>query len=553
MSVPNLSPGLPLSGGLGWVARSLALASSIGCLQPAYAQTLLGLRADSPVTDTLSGLKITPRVSVSGTFTNNVASSSTNPQSDLVLEAGPGVRMSSNGARLKLYLDYELTGLLYVQGNGGNQFRNALDAFATVEAIENWGYVDVNAKISQQSISAFGQPALGNASSNSNQTEVATLRVSPYIKGNANGLFDYAARYSQSFSRSASDRASDIDSVEAVATLRSSRVSRGLGWSVDASHRAEDYSLGRSTRSDRLNGGVNYSLNREFALSADAEQQSDNYRSGLRQSISSQRYGVIWSPDADARLAVNHDTRGYTGFDINWAPTPRTKLTAMRALRSYGAVHSLAFEHRTRLTAISLRDSQDVASNVNRLVTASVGSLYDIYFSQFASIEPDPVKRAELTNAFLVANGLNPNAPVTSGFLASGLTDQRRQDLSFSLLGARTTLTLLANRSTSKDILFLSDSNSEFRNASLIRERGLSLTLSYRLTPLATVNGIVARQRVSGSLATQETELHQYIMSVTNRLTDRISGLVELRRNVFYSTTAPYNESSLMGKLIVQF
>ena len=42
-------------------------------------------------------------------------------------------------------------------------------------------------------------------------------------------------------------------------------------------------------------------------------------------------------------------------------------------------------------------------------------------------------------------------------------------------------------------------------------------------------------------------------MSVTNRLTDRISGLVELRRNVFYSTTAPYNESSLMGKLIVQF
>jgi uncharacterized protein (PEP-CTERM system associated) len=55
-----------------------------------------------------------------------------------------------------MYLDYALSGLRYSTGNTSNNAQNALNAFGTLEAIDNWLFLDFSGNISQQIINPFG-------------------------------------------------------------------------------------------------------------------------------------------------------------------------------------------------------------------------------------------------------------------------------------------------------------------------------------------------------------------------------------------------------------
>lgn len=67
-----------------------------------------------------------------------------------------------------------------------NNTQNSLNAFGTLEAVENWLFIDASGNIYQQSISAFGAAPISpgvNTNVNSNITETSTYQVSPYIRG----------------------------------------------------------------------------------------------------------------------------------------------------------------------------------------------------------------------------------------------------------------------------------------------------------------------------------------------------------------------------------
>ena len=85
---------------------------------------------------------IVPRVSLTGTLSDNINLSSTDKESGLISQLTPGVRIDAQTARLKMYLDYALSGLRYSTGNSSNNAQNALNAFGTLEAIDNWLFLD---------------------------------------------------------------------------------------------------------------------------------------------------------------------------------------------------------------------------------------------------------------------------------------------------------------------------------------------------------------------------------------------------------------------------
>ncbi len=109
------------------------------------------------------------RVTVGQTLSTN-GGLSTNARSEQTTEVTPGIRAVFNTPRVQGFIDYSLSALFYAQGTSGNQFRNALNANAKVNAWDNRAFIDLSGVVSNQAISAFG-PQSANGRSDTNQSE----------------------------------------------------------------------------------------------------------------------------------------------------------------------------------------------------------------------------------------------------------------------------------------------------------------------------------------------------------------------------------------------
>ncbi len=493
--------------------------------QPVAAQDGLG---DAGPKRTIA---IVPRVSVTETLTDNVRLSAVG-QSEQITEISPGIRIVGEGARVKGYFDYAINGRMYAQNTSGANLQSALTTFGTVEAVSNWAFVDFSGSISQQAISALGTQSGSSANLNSNSTQSSTYRLSPYLRGQLANVANYEARYSVASTRSTSGFVSDAMTRDALVNLSGRGNGSRLGWSVALGRQSIGYGTGRVTESGSLTGQLLYAIQPKLNLSITAGQESNNYTS------------------------VDTQTYGTSGLGITWAPSEATTFSASRQTHSYGQSHTLSFDHRTTRTAWRFSDSQSVTATPSQPGSTNLGSAYDLYFAQFASVEPDLVKRAALVSNFLQANGISPATSVVSGFLTSAVSLQRRQDLSFTLLGVRDTVTFLASRSENSRLDTVTGVTDDLSNASLIRQGGLSISYAHRLTPNAAMNILAAVQQSSSSSPTaglQETNSKSINLSVSTKVGLRSSAVLSARHVVFDSTTTPYTESAISGTFNLQF
>ena len=507
---------LPIS-----VGALLSLASVMG-----WAQELSVAPSSEPKRDLL----IVPRLSVIETFTSNVSLTNVGKRSEQITEVSPGIRITSDRGRIKGFLDYSLRQAIYAQGTLSRNSHNALNTFGTVEAVENLAYLDINGNIAQQAISAFGAQFPSNLNTNANFTESRTLRLSPYLRGKLSSVADYEARYSLATNRSDPSFGSNVTTNEGLLRIKGQIAFARLGWSLDANRQNTRYTSGRTTEADSLSGNLTYSINPQLNLSAVGGKEANNY------------------------TTLNKTSAFISGFGINWVPSETTKLSASRQNRSYGSSHNLFFEHRTARTAWRFNDSRAVSATPSQTGLENRGSVYDLLFAQAASAEPDPVLRAALVDEKLRVNGLNPNATVVSSFLTSALSLQRRQDLSFVLLGIRDTITFTANRSEGFRLdTIVGSVNDDLSNFGVVRQRGLSVSYAHRLTPETSLNVIGSAQKTADSQGRQDTTTKSMNVSVTTRVGTQSTAVLGARRVLFESLSAPYTESAITGTLNIQF
>lgn len=473
---------------------------------------------------------VTPRVTVTETITDNVRLSSTHPQSEQITEITPGLRINIAGSRLKTYFDLGVSRVIYAQNTADDstRIRNALNTFGTFEAVDNWAFIDFMGTISRQSVSAFGTQSADNTSVNANQAEVSNYRISPYVRGSLGYMADYEARYSRSTTRSDSATASDVDTADASAKLSGNSAFRNLGWSADASRQTVSYSAGRTTEADRLNLGLTYTLTPQFNVFASGGRETNNF------------------------VTLDKISSSASSMGLNWAPSNTTKLSASRSKRPFGNAHNLSFEHRSARTVWRFTDSRDVSTTPSQTGFGSIGSIYDLLFSQFASIEPDPIARAALVNAYLQANGINPSAIVVSDFLSSAVSVQRRQNLSFSLLGLRDTITLIATRTQSNRLDTVSTALDDLSNGSTVRQAGFSVNYAHRLTPDYSLGVLWSQQKTFADNNAQDTRLRSLNLNVAGRFGKRTSAVLGVR-HVVSDGLSPYSETAVTGNLNVQF
>ncbi len=503
-----------------------ALASGMGSLLACdvHAQ---GVAAPSEG-GTARAFVLTPSISTSLVATDNVNLSANDQQSDVYLQLSPGLRLQSNGGRIRGLLDYSPSVYAYSKASEKNRVSHALNASLTTEAIEEWAFIDVGATASQQSISALGTQTADPALSTSNQTQVFSYFVSPYIKGKLFGNADYEFRLRAGESRTESSAASDSKSEQALLRVNGITGLSSLGWGTSVQHQVDDFSNGRRTTADRFRGALTYAVSSQLAVSGLGGYESSNQAGSTR---------------------LNGKTYG---FGFNWAPTERTKFSGERERRLFGNAYSLAFEHRMPRSVYRYSASRDVSSGLNSS-TGTVVSAYDLYFAQFASIEPDPVRRQALVNNFLLANGISPNSTVAGGFLTSALTLQRRQDLSVGLLGVRSSITFLLTRNDSRRLNGSNAPSGDLASFPGVEQRAFSVNVAHRLTPISTVNLLLSEQRNSGDNSSVSNKLRLVSLSWSSKLGQKSTLSLSARHSSFDSPTAPYEESAVTGLFSLQF
>lgn len=530
------------------MAMDMAMRNSTFFDKSAYGLTIVclatntALAQDSDTTAQGRAFTITPRISLTETWSDNLAvsRSQNNKESGLLTQLSPGIRIDAKTARLKTYFDYALVGNFYSASSVDSGTQNSLNTFGTFEAISNWLFLDFSGRIAQQAISAFGPQSPSSGSYNTNSTETSNYRLSPYIRGHLSGLVDYSLRYTWSTTQSNASAVSNVVLSDWAGQLRGGTPFQSLKWSVDASQQTADYSSGRATDAERLYATATYTVVRQFRISLSGGQESNNYASLNQES---------------------HPTHGY-GFD--WSPTERTLISAFKERRFFGDGHRYSLSHRFPLSSIRYSDSKDVSVLPNQFTSVGLGTVFDLFqqicSQQLSSSYTDPNQLEQAANtcaATLVSQaGISPDTQVTSSFLSSRATVQRSQQLALALQGTRNTLTVLFNRNENRSVLAVAATNDDFNqnNISNIRQRGVSVTLSHRLSSLSNLNLTASRQESTGTgNATLKSTTTLYQANLTAKLSSKSTGSISLRHTEFESTAIPYTENALVGMLSVVF
>lgn len=497
---------------------AVAVAAAFSAAIPALAQTAG------------AGLSIVPTIQVSEVLTNNVDLSPTIRRSEAITRVTASIAVGSRAGILRGFLNYGLTGQLYARDSSRSSLsgHNTLGTDADLEVVEGQGFVNVKAAVSQGAVSSFAPQASVGGLDNANTTEVRTLQVAPRWLGRLGSEVRYTATGSYSLSSTRGSTVGDSTGSSLGLQVSNANAAR-VGWALDANRQLTGFKAGRTTGSTRVFGTLSTSIDElDLQLGVNAGREYTNL-------ISLQSQGA--------------DTWGVSAA---WTPSPRTQLNAQYDERAFGKTYSLGLQYRTPLTVWQLSDARSLSTNGNALQAGSRGSLFDLYYAQFASVEPDPVRRIDLVNAFLRANGLDPSANYGSSFLRSAVTVQDLLSASIAYRMPRSTATLFVTRSKSRRADTLSNAVDDLASAAQVNQRSLGVSLSHRLTPDLSANLSLSTLKGQGTAAGQSNAQRTANLQVNGRLSPKSNWSLSLRRTLYETRLVPYNESTVIGTYSLQ-
>ena len=473
---------------------------------------------------------LTPSVGISETLTTNAGrTGQQRGESDAITRGTVGINLRNRSGRAQGTLDYSLSGLAYARQSELNTTQQSLNANLALEWWEKQGFLQATAQIGQGAISAFGAQPDASGLPNANSTEVRTISLAPRWQGPLFGDLLLAANGQVAATNV--QGGTQGDSTSSQLSLQVSPRSPGpLGWSVQASRQSGDFRAGAATGSSRVFGSVSRAIDElDLRLSATTGYERGNQASTNQQSANTWGLGLIWTP------------------------TPRTSADLKYDQRLFGASHAVSLQHRTPLTVWRFTSSRALNELGSSLGAAGAGSLYDLYFTQFASVEPDPIRRADLVNAFLVQNGLAGGTSAGSGFLRSAATIDNRQDISVAWRGVRNTASLSYGRSQSQRANPSQIATDDLGASRSVNTETWSFTASHRLTPSLSASATASLQSGNGVALGQSNRQRTFSTQIGGPLGPKATWSVVLRRALFETQLAPYGESTAIASVTMRF
>jgi uncharacterized protein (PEP-CTERM system associated) len=472
---------------------------------------------------------VTPSVFVEEIFTDNHRFVGTGKESDAITRSVAGLQLRSRSPRLSGFLDYSLAALHYARHSDLDERQNNLNAAASAELIERLVFLDVAGWIGREPLSVFGRRPSDLNLADPNLAEVRSFSLTPRLEGRVASFAEYEARWSHVTTTTEASDAFDTTGDTASLRISSDRKATVMTWAVDARKETVDIEQGRDTDETQVRGTVTASPDGELAASAIIGRETSDLLEGERR-----RHTVA-------------------GWRLAWVPSPRTRFSAERVSRFFGHSHAVHLAHRTARWAWIYTDTSDLTVGYEP-VFGNRGASYDLIFQHFANTEPDPVRREALVSSFLESHALVETVePFTTGLLSTSAARARHQRLSLAWLGARAVFVLTALQTEARRLATLGPVTDDFTLTDHIRQRGVGLNLSHRLTPLTSAAIVALWRRTGGDTAIQGSKFKSVVLSWSTRLSRRTSAAVGARYAAFDNADAPYDERAVIANLRVQF
>lgn len=475
-----------------------------------------------------SGAPLQVNASVTVTATDNMSPGQSSSSADLITRLTAGLGYASAAGTVRGHAKYAITEVLYARHDERDALRHSLLADLSAELVQGHAFVDLRASVAQSAVSAFGSQVADDGRNSSNAAEVATLALSPRLNGMLFGHLAYAA--SGTFQATDAAGTARGDGTSRLVNLSISPLSAGrLSWNLALNHQVSALKLGLNTESDRVTLGTRWLVpEADLSLNASAGRE----------------YG-----DVVARSGGRHDTWS-TG--LVWTPSQRTSLDASVGRRPTGSIYQLGLSFRTPLTIWRAALSRNLVDS-HALTTVTLGTNYDLFFAQFATVEPDPVKRDALVTAFLSRNGLSPDDVVKGNFLTSAQTIDHRVDLSAAWRNNRSTAVVNYRRSVSRRADTSTVATDDLAETSHVRSENWSVTLSHQLTPSLSSSLSLSDLHNRGDRADQSSKTRLVTARLGGSVTTRASWTLSLRRSLNESALKSYSESAISGTYSLQF
>lgn len=476
-------------------------------------------------------LEITPTVSVLQTVTDSYRSEGSAAGSprrgEAITSAGPGLRVVSRSGRVQGFFDYGFNGVLHARDSRANEIQHRLSASGRAEAVPNHLVLNASASISRVPTSAFGVQSVDSTLTSRNQSELRTLSLQPVLSGVLGG----AVAVQASANASRNDGGSQLGSRSSGAQLTLSPALGGrlIGWSLTGSRQISDFDGGRETTIDRALASVIVRPDAELQFSVRGGVERSDLASLQSRQYDNYGAGLLWTPGARTRISLDADKR------------------------QFGQSHQISLEHRMRRAVWRYTDSNSINDGTSSNGTGQQVTAYALFFALFASQEPDLAKRDLLVRDFLQRNGISPDTPMGGGgFLTSAVSIQRRQELSLALTGVRSTFTAAVYQTSSERGDTLSGADDDLA-AGPVRQRGLSVTVAHRLTPISGLSLGLASQRSRAQRTADHNDLDSVTLGWNTRLGRSSDLALTLRHARYDSDIDPYTENALTAAFSMRF
>ena len=468
------------------------------------------------------------------TLTDNARLSASNEEMDLILRLSPSIQASGRGGRMTWNIGYAPSLVFYAANEDRNSAQSNLNAFATLEAVDNWLFVDGRATVLQ----AFENPFLptpGDATlATDNRVETYTFGLSPYIRGELFGEYRYLVRNDNYYSN-AKSVSGDVFTNSVLGTI-DSPVDQRLFYGADASYDRTKFENRQSFESQLVRGRVGLKVTPELSVRASGGYEWNNY--GLTD-YSGSIYGA--------------------GFD--WRPTPRTNISATWEERFFGPSYQATLSHRTRLTSWSITGYRNTETYNNTLLRLTPGGTRESLDQILTARITDPLVREAAIDQFMSETGLPELLGGPLFFYNQNIFLIERADARFGILGVRNSLHLNIYFEESESITIEDQSTATdlFGRNVHFRTRGGGAAFTHKLGSRSTLTLSLDRSHskslsqqlelVTGRDATQTIAR----VSLTHQLSPNTNVTGRLRAARYDSDVSSYDEHAIQALIFHRF
>lgn len=481
----------------------------------------------------------TPTFDLRQSYSDNVAlRPDGGERGSLVTELVPGLRVRHKGPRVAFNGQYEFHYYKMSQDvPGTRQSSRVLRADGKAALVDDLFYMDGNAAIQNQAISAFAQNTNGNDYADANRTEVRSWRLSPYLVHRFGSFATGELRYTRDSVDAGRSGLGNTDGNTYSLRLNSGKRYRDLGWSLAVSQQDIDDEVRNDSTIKTANLNLTYKLSRTFNLLGGVGYDNYDY-----QALGGANGGKSWN----------------AGF--GWTPGARTSLQLTTGHRYYGPSRSLTAMHRSRHTVWSLKYDDTVSTTrANFLIPTAVDTaalLDGLFLPNF----PDPEERARAVEAYIRLNGLAPSLSDSINYFSNRYMLQKQLRATMAWRGAKSgaVVSLFKLR---RDALSVRETDSVLLGNSLstlndnVRQQGFETTLTYRVAPRTNLSLIV--NSTQNESLTTGFQFRNNVLRYTLRhqLAPRMVGTFEMRHlkgNTSLLVASPYIENAIAASLSMQ-